>query len=185
MKVILDANVLYPAPLRDMLLSLANNNMFQPKWSTAINEEWVRNLIANRPDIKRENTEKTIRSMNMAFPDANTEHYASTIAELNLPDPNDQHVLAAAISAEAELIVTFNLKDFPPSLLAPRGIEAIHPDDFILGLIEVDKVTAFDAFEKQVARLKNPPLSRDYVLDKLNDCNLPKTAASLRLPITM
>ena len=181
MKVILDANVLYPAPVRDMLLSLANNNMFQPKWSAAINEEWVRNLVANRPDIKRENTENTIRSMNRAFPDANTETYPSTITELNLPDPNDQHVLAAAISAEAELIVTFNLKDFPPSLLAPRGIEAIHPDDFILGLTEEDKITAFDAFEKQVARLKNPPLSREYVLDKLNDCNLPKTAASLRL----
>ena len=60
MKVILDANVLYPAPVRDMLLSLANNKMFQPKWSAAINEEWVRNLVANRPDIKRENTENTI-----------------------------------------------------------------------------------------------------------------------------
>lgn len=154
MKVILDANVLYPAPVRDMLLSLANNNMFQPKWSAAINEEWVRNLVANRPDIKRENTEKTIRSMNLAFPDANTEHYPSTIAELTLPDPNDQHVLAAAIAAEAVLIVTFNLIDFPPSLLAPNGIEAIHPDDFILGLIEEDKVTAFDAFEKQSQGLK-------------------------------
>ena len=185
MKVILDANVLYPAPVRDMLLSLANNNMFQPKWSPAIHEEWVRNLLSNRPDIKRENLENTISSMNTAFPDATTEIHPSTIAALNLPDPNDQHVLAAAISAEAELIVTFNLKDFPPRLLDPRGIEAIHPDDFILGLIEVDKVTAFDAFEKQVARLKNPPLSRDYILDKLNDCNLPKTAASLRLPHTM
>jgi len=185
MKVILDANVLYPAPVRDLLLSLANNKMFQPKWSAAINEEWVRSLVANRPDIKRENTENTIRSMNMAFPDANTETHPSTIEELTLPDPNDQHVLAAAISAEAELIVTFNLKDFPPSLLAPRGIESIHPDDFILGLIEEDRDTAFDAFEKHVARLINPPLSRDYVLDKLNDCNLPKTAASLRLPDKM
>ena len=185
MKVILDANVLYPAPVRDLLLSLANNKMFQPKWSAAINEEWVRSLVANRPDIKRENTENTIRSMNMAFPDANTEPHPSTIEELTLPDPNDQHVLAAAISAEAELIVTFNLKDFPTSILSHRGIEAIHPDDFILGLIEEDMVTAFDAFEKQVARLTNPPLSRDYVLDKLYDCNLPKTAASLRLPDIM
>ena len=109
MKVILDANVLYPAPVRDILLSLANNNMFQPKWSADINKEWVRNLVANRPDIKRENTENTIRSMNMAFPEANTEHYQSIIAELNLPDPKDRHVLAAGIAAEAELMVTFNL----------------------------------------------------------------------------
>jgi len=116
--------------------------MFQPKWLAAINEEWVRSLVENRPDIKRENTEKTIRSLNMAFPDANTDPSPSTIAELTLPDPNDQHVLVAAISAEAELIVTFNLKDFPTSILSHRGIEAIHPDDFILGLIEEDRDTA-------------------------------------------
>lgn len=134
--------MLYPAPVRDLLLSLANNNMFQPKWLAAINEEWVRSLVENRPDIKRENTEKTIRSLNMAFPDANTDPSPSTIAELTLPDPNDQHVLVAAISAEAELIVTFNLKDFPTSILSHRGIEAIHPDDFILGLIEEDRDTA-------------------------------------------
>lgn len=182
MKVMLDANVLYPAPVRDILLSLASNNMFQPKWSATIHEEWVRNLLSNRPDIKRENLENTISSMNAAFQDATTEIHPSTIATLNLPDPNDQHVLAAAITAEAELIATFNVKDFPASILAPFGIEAIHPDDFILGLIAHDKITAFDAFEKQVARLNNPPLSRDYVLNKLHDCHLPKTAATLRFP---
>jgi len=91
-------------------------------------------------------------------------------------------LLAAAIEADAELILTFNLKDFPEDELAKHGIKAIHPDDFLVQLIEKDPDNVLDAFEQQLARLRNPPLTREYVLDKLTGCGLPQTAASLRLP---
>ncbi|MES2330528.1 MAG: PIN domain-containing protein [Bacteroidota bacterium] len=182
MKVLLDANVLYPVPVRDILLSLADRKLFQAKWSADINNEWVRNLLFKRQDIRAEDLARTVDAMNRAFPDANTDQYQHRIAQLSLPDPNDRHVLAAAIEADAELIITFNLKDFPDDILEKHGIEAVHPDNFIEELIQENTDTAFDAFEQQLARLRNPPLSREYVLEKLSQCGLTNTASSLRLP---
>ncbi len=180
MTVLLDANVLYPAPVRDILLSLADKKLFQPKWSADINDEWIRNLLVNREDIKRKDLISTVDAMNKAFPDADTQYYESRMEHLFLPDPDDRHVLAAAIEAGAEGIITFNLKDFPEAALMMHGIEAMHPDDFIEELIGENTDTCFEAFEQQLNRLKNPPLTREYVLDKLLGCGLPKTAASLR-----
>src|SRR5260370_9234777 len=110
---ILDANVLYPAPLRDYLLNLAAIELFKPKWTDAIQDEWIRNLLLKRPDLKRQDLVKTRKAMDNAFPDANTTNYQELVSGLSLPDPDDKHVLAAAIVANAEIIVTSNLKDFP------------------------------------------------------------------------
>lgn len=120
-------------------------------------------------------------AMNKAFEDANTENYQSHISKLSLPDPDDRHVLAAAIQAGARHLVTFNLKDFPKSQLKIYGIEPISPDDFLEQIIDKQPDVAYTAFDRQVSRLKNPPLTRDYVLDKLITCELPKTAAALRI----
>jgi predicted nucleic acid-binding protein len=105
---LLDANVLYPAPLRDYLLHLASLGVFEPMWTAAIQDEWIRNLLDARPDINRVALEATQRAMDIAFPGSNISGYESLINSLSLPDPDDRHVLAAAIKGKAQIIVTNN-----------------------------------------------------------------------------
>jgi predicted nucleic acid-binding protein len=176
---ILDANVLYPAPIRDILLNLADARLFQPKWTKTIQEEWTRNLLANRPDITEQAIARTVKAMNSAFPDAEVTRYASIINDLKLPDPDDRHVLAAAIKAEATHIVTANTKDFPRKYITAYGLQVNHPDDFVKDLIEADFATALLAFETLVSRLKKPPLSRKDVLAMLEKCGLPNSVKLL------
>ena len=95
---LLDANVLYPAPLRDLLVQLALDGLFQARWSAEIDDEWRRNLLAARPELAAQ-TERTQAIMRRALPDALVTGYAAHISGLSLPDPGDRHVLAAAITA--------------------------------------------------------------------------------------
>ena len=127
---VLDANVLYPASLRDLLIQTAFDGLFQARWTIAIEEEWARNLLATRPDLG-ERIGRAQLAMRRALPDALISGYEPLIADLALPDPDDRHVLAAAIAAGADVIVTFNLRDFPAAVLAARGIEALSPDAFL------------------------------------------------------
>lgn len=177
---LLDANVLYPAPLRDFLLHLADVELYRPKWTKEIQEEWVRNLLLKRADLKRANLNKTHEAMNSAFPDANITNYEEIIDNLSLPDNNDRHVLAAAIKVNADVIVTFNVKDFPSVYLKSFGIEVQHPDEFIINLIDVDKQTSIEAFSNQVRSLKNPPESEDEVLSVLAKCGLKNCIKKLK-----
>ena len=178
---ILDANTLYPAPLRDYLLHLAAAGLFKPRWSAEIQEEWIRNLLINRPTLKRYDLEKTRKAMDSAFPDADVEDYQEFISRLILPDPDDRHVLAAAITCNASLIVTNNLKDFPATLLASHSIQAISADEFVLQLIAMNTKTAMLALENQVKLLRNPPLTKEDVLRNLSDCGLQKSVTELKL----
>ncbi len=178
--VILDANVLYPAPLRDYLLSLAELSLFHPKWTDDIQEEWIRNLLLNRTDLKRKDLERARNAMNSAFPDANIVNYQKLITGLSLPDSNDRHVLAAAIKGEAQVIVTVNLKDFPIHMLRGYAIRAQHPDGFISYLIDSDKEGALKALQNQVKRLRNPQLPIDEVLENLERNGLTNSVAKLR-----
>jgi predicted nucleic acid-binding protein len=177
---LLDANVLYPAPLRDYLLHLASLRVFEPMWTATIQEEWIRNLLEARPDIKRAALEATQRAMDIAFPGANITGYEFRIEGLSLPDPNDRHVLAAAIKGEAQVIVTANLKDFPIATLAPFRIQAIHPDEFVSACIDRDRHKAIKALNKQVKALKNPPLPLEKVLNNLESTGLVKSVAKLK-----
>jgi len=174
--VVLDANVLYPAPVRDILLSRARKKLFQPKWTGKINEEWSVNLKKNRPDIDSEAIKNTLYQMNTAFPDAEVSGYESWVDQLELPDEDDRHVLAAAIRGKADILATFNLDDFPVSALQKYDIEPIHPDEFIVNLIDLDEEKVLLAFRKMVARLTYPPLSEADVLKALKKCGLKKTA---------
>ena len=110
---VLDACVLYPAPLRDFLMHLAVLDTFQAKWTEEIHTEWIKNVLKNRPDLRAERLERTRQLMNAHTRDAVVENYENLIESLKLPDENDRHVLAAAINAKADFIVTFNLRDFP------------------------------------------------------------------------
>ncbi len=132
--VLYDACVLYPAPLRDLLMQLALTDTFQASWTDQIHDEWTRNVLADRPDVRAESLARCRRLMDEHVPDCLITGYEFLIPTLTLPDPNDRHVLAAAIHGAAGVIVTFDLGDFPASSLGQFQIEALPPDDFIINL---------------------------------------------------
>ena len=178
--VVYDACVLYPAPLRDLLMQLATADVFRARWTDQIHEEWIRNVLKDRPDLTRKQLEKTRDLMNRHVRDSLVSGYEKLISSLSLPDENDRHVLAAAISCGADSIVTFNLKDFPDSALNPHGIEAIHPDEFIANELDLYQSAVCESVKIVRARLKNPPRSVDEHLATLEKQGLAVTVARLR-----
>ena len=176
---VLDANTLYPAPLRDLLLSLAVDGLYHARWTARIHEEWVRNLARNRPELEVQ-LGALVELMNRSVPDCLVENYEGLIAGLVLPDPDDRHVLAAAIAGHADAIVTFNLKDFPADALDAHQIEAIHPDDFVLNQLELRPYEALAAVKKMRARLNRPPQTAAELIATLERSGLPATATHLR-----
>jgi predicted nucleic acid-binding protein len=176
---VLDACVLYPMPIRDLLLHLANLHLYKPKWTEQIQNEWKRNLLINRPDLQEQQLQRTIQEMNKAFPDAEINNYQTLISSIELPDADDRHVLAAAIRCKADVIVTSNLKDFPNEYLTLFDVEAQHPDHFICNLIDLNPEKAMKAFQNQVAYLRNPPMTALRVLEKLRNTGLQNTTRKL------
>lgn len=124
-----DANVLYPSGLRNFLMHLAVTGIFRAHWSAQVHEEWIGNLLKNRPDLTRAKLERTRHLMDNALPDALVTGYEQLIDSIELPDRNDRHVLAAAIRCGASVIVTVNLRDFPnrlsPNSASKRNIPTI------------------------------------------------------------
>lgn len=177
---ILDACVLYPAPLRDFFMHLGVLDTFRARWTEAIHDEWTRNLLKNRDDLQLEQLERTRELMNAHVRDCVVENYEELIEKLELPDPDDRHVLAAAIHAKADAIVTFNLKDFPNENLAPFGIEAVHPDRFIVALIDENAALVISAATNQQKSLKNPPRTMAELLETLENNGLAETVSRLR-----
>jgi predicted nucleic acid-binding protein len=177
--VLYDACVLYPAPLRDLLMWLALSDLFRAKWTDRIHDEWIRAVLRDRPELKG-NLERTRSMMNMHVRDCLVTGYELLIETLELPDADDRHVLAAAITAHAELIVTKNLDDFPAERLAPYRIEARHPDAFVRSLLEFDEESVLAAVAEHRASLQSPPKPPDEYLDTLLTQELPETVAFLR-----
>lgn len=176
---VFDACVLYPAPLRDFLMWLALSGRFRARWTDLIHDEWVRNLLKNRPELDPANLQRTVACMNAAVPDALVTGHEALIEGLTLPDPDDRHVLAAAIRCGASVIVTFNERDFPEDRLAPFGIEVQHPDEFIDNLFDLDQAAVVAAAQKQRHTLKNPPIDADRYLKILQKQGLIRTAKNL------
>ena len=175
---LLDAKVLYPALLRDLLMQLAFSGLYKARWSAEIDDEWSRNLLAARPDLA-ERIDRTRAVMHRAIPDALVTGHAALIPVLSLPDPNDRHVLAAAITAGADVIVTFNIKDFPPAALAPHGLVAQHPDAFLQALIDEMPSEIQDGVQECVARLTHPRVAAADYVKVLRRLGLAETAAFL------
>jgi predicted nucleic acid-binding protein len=171
--------VLYPAPLRDLLLELAAATLFRAKWSAEIHTEWIENVLAARPELTRDKLERTRTLMDEAVLDCLVEGHMNLVPVLELPDPNDRHVLAAAIHSGADAIVTFNLKDFPPGICAQYNIEVLHPDDFIRFQFDFDNAVVILAATRCRGRLKNPPKSAAEYLETLAQQRLPATVAAL------
>lgn len=178
--VVYDANVFYPAPLRDLLLRLAATGLFRARWSAQIRDEWMLNLQAKRPDLDPEKLQRTATRIESHYHDCLVSGFENLIPCIEgMPDPNDRHVLAAAMKSRAELIVTFNLKDFPTEVLEPYSIEAIHPDDFIVDVLDLDAGACIEAVREMRASLKNPPKTQDEFLATLLKQQLPQTVSWL------
>jgi hypothetical protein len=175
-----DACVLYPAPLRDLLMHLALSDLFRARWTNAIHDEWIRSVLKDRPDLTAQQMERTRALMNAHVRDCLVTNYEDLIPALELPDPDDRHVLAAAIRAGADVIVTYNLTDFPPAAIARYGIEAQHPDDFIMQLLDRDPDIVCAAVRRQRANLKNPTRTVDEMLEAFERQCLAQTVAILR-----
>lgn len=177
--VVYDACVLYPAPLRDLLLRVARTGIVRARWSNAILDECFSNILANRPDLTREKLARTRELMVAAVPDCLVEGFEELIDGLDLPDPDDRHVLAAAVRAGAQTIVTFNLKDFPAALTEKYGVEAQHPDDFVYDLIDLAPAAVLGAVRGQLSALRNPPQTVSQLLDTLRGNGLEQTVTRL------
>jgi len=176
---IYDACILYPSALRDFLIQLAMTDLFKARWTDLIHDEWIRNLLKNRPDLINNRLQKTRQLMNSTVRDCLVEGYEDLIESVKLPDKNDRHVLAAAIHSAADIIVTFNLKDFPIEVLREYKLRAVHPDDFILSLVDLDSLVVCRAAQQHRERLKNPKKSVNEYLLTLSSQGLIKTAQYL------
>ena len=178
--VIYDACVLYPAPLRDLLMRLALTDRFRARWSNAIHGEWIRNLLRQRAELDPAALEKTRVLMNASVRDSVVEGFEHLIAAIELPDPDDRHVVAAAIHSGAETIITFNLKDFPAGALGRYHLAAQHPDDFIVDLFDLHPASVLQALAEQRASLKKPPKTTEEFLDILRKQGLTQTVSILK-----
>jgi len=177
--VVLDACVLFPAPVRDLLLSLAHQGLYHARWTETITDEWIRGVLRNRPDLEESRLRQTAQTMAGAIPDSQISGYARFVDVVELPDPNDRHVIAAAIAGHADAIVTFNLKDFPATSLEPLGIEIQHPDDFVVNQLHLNLTDALKAVKALRMRLIRPPQNPADIIKTITRCGLPQTASLL------
>lgn len=180
-----DANILYPAPVRDLFIRLAQAGLVRARRTDAIHDEWIRNLLKQNPNLSAERLQRTRSLINEAVRDCLVTGYEALIESLVLPDADDRHVLAAAIHGGAEVMLTFNLKDFPADTLAGHNIQAVHPDAFIESLIEDDPLAVCAAVKRQREALKNPPLSAEDLLGILERHGLAQAVAQLRQRIDL
>ena len=173
---VLDACVLIPYPLFDVLLRCADMGMYRPLWSADILDETERNLVKHL-GMKPEKAVKRVGTMHQAFPDATVTGYEGLISAMT-NDPKDRHVLAAAVRANTGLIVTANLKDFAPEHLERYGVTAIHPDEFLLDLLDLSQVAVIHTLHEMLAQNANPPTNVLELVATLNE-TVPKFAAEL------
>jgi hypothetical protein len=178
--VIYDACVLYPAPLRDLLMQLALRLVGQTRFMKNGLKHYCGAINTTEKILER-----TRDLMDASVRDAKVSGYEELCEALVLPDPDDKHVLAAAIKCGANAIVTFNLKDFPSAVLAKYGIEAIHPDEFVYSQIDLAPAVACAAIKRQRESLKNPPKAKEEFLAILQKQQLPLTVSALKTYIEL
>ena len=178
--VIYDACVLFPAPLRDLLMHLALTDLFRARWTHLIHDEWTRSLLRQRPDLKMKDLVRTRSLMDAHVRDCLVSGFEHLIPAIDVPDANDRHVVAAAIHCGADLIVTFNLRHFPNDVLSRFDLAVQHPDDFIVELLDGYADSALAAIANHRRSLRNPAKSFDQYLDTLIRQGLTQTVGLLR-----
>lgn len=171
---LLDTNVIYPVIIRDLLFWFAHYEMYTPKWSNHIFDEWRDVMI--RKGVEPEEADKRVHRANLAFPDAQVVQYESLINNLDLPDEKDRHVLAAAIKTNAHVIVSNNIKHFPKKILKTYGLNIKTADDFLTDIIDLNPDMAIEAFREMVLNKRKPDLNEYEVLARLRNNGLTDTA---------
>ncbi|HYV49360.1 MAG TPA: PIN domain-containing protein [Myxococcaceae bacterium] len=170
--VVYDANVLYPESLRDLLVRMGQTHLVRARWTEQIMNEWSRALVKRRPDLETR-IQGTVRLMNESFRSALVTGYKALIPHLTLPDPDDRHVLAAAIRSGAQAIVTFNLAHFPEQELKPYRLKALHPDELIAGLMGQGLVSIV---QEMASEKQRPPVTPLEVVASLRWAGLRRSA---------
>lgn len=179
---VLDTCVLYPATLRDALLSLAEAGLYRPLWTEDILQE-LHEALVRRPgpgsvQERREQVDRLLMTMRAAFEDAMVTGHDPLVATMT-NDPKDRHVLAAWVRGGAAAIVTFNLSDFPDHATKPLAIEAIHPEEFLLDQLDLDPDRVRAVMREHVGRNRRPPVSIEQLAETLTRSGLPRFAAEL------
>lgn len=177
--VIYDSCVLYPNYLRDLLIRLARTGIVRACWTEEILSEVRNNLRENR-GIDSEKLTRLTDLMTAAVPDCIVTEYEDLEPSVALPDPDDLHVLAAAVQAEAQQIVTANLRDFPKAVLAPFDVEAVSPDRFVLNQIEDRPGVVAQVVVEAAGDCHAPPLTVADLLSIYSRSGLVRSAAALR-----
>lgn len=176
---VLDACVLYPPSLRDLLMRTAASGVYAPRWTEEIHAEWIRNVLDDNPAVTPAQLDRTRRLMNQAIPNSLVSGYEAHISTLNLPDANDRHVAAAAIEAGAAVIVTFNLTDFPTPVLSAYGLRPAHPDNFLSALFDDDSEPFLQAVRAHRASLHSPAKNPNEYIQTLRANGLKELARRL------
>ncbi len=180
--VVLDACTIFPMLPRDVLLTLATHGFFSPKWSPRIRAEWTRNLAARMRERAidadaQKRVDRIAAAMDAAFPDAEVVTELPEPAILEPVHEKDRHVVVTAIAAHADAIITFNMTDFAAAHLKEHlQIEVIHPDDFVMDLVDLNEKRAVAAFRELRARKKNPPWETGELVQRLRDTTLVQTS---------
>jgi hypothetical protein len=165
--VVLDACVLYPPSMRDLLLTLATLDAFEVRWSAEILDELTRNVVADHPDIDPERfVSHTIGAMSRAFPHAAVNVDPALVDRMD-NEPKDRHVAAAAIAAEAQAIVTINVRDFRSTMLDDAAVVVITPGRLVDDLLTEAPEVVITAIEHLAARWVNPARSVQSVVELL------------------
>ncbi|MER7749787.1 PIN domain-containing protein [Streptomyces bacillaris] len=175
-RVVLDTCVLYPNYLRDTLLRLAEAELYEPLWSADILNELTRNVAERIGPLKAKGL---VDAMAGAFPESLVSGYAALLPAM-ANDPKDRHVLAAAIGGNAHAVVTLNLKEFPAEASAPYGIEILHPDEFLLDMLDLAPVEMNAVLRTQLNGYRREPRDLHGLLDRISAGGAPQFTAEFR-----
>ena len=172
-----DTNVLFGFHLNDVILGLAERDLFRPLWSERILDELSKNLAEH--GIPDASVKRRVDAMRRAFPDATVSGFDDLIGTMT-NDPKDRHVLAAGIRANCEVLVTFNLKDFPDESVDAYDIEIVHPDKFLLDQLDLYPGPTVGVLRQLIADYSSPTLEMEDLLVRLADAGVPDFASAVR-----
>ena len=180
MKVLIDANVLFPTVQREMVLGAAEAGFFEPLWSARLLEEWARAAarIGNEAEVQARGD---IALIGARWPKVSVAPRPGLEARLWLPDPADIHVLAAAIAGSADLILTQNAKDFPRNILAEEGLSRADPDGFLYGFWQAQPGVMAEVGSRVLAEARRLSGKDWEMRPLLKKARLPRLAKALGL----
>ena len=165
-RVLLDANVLVDAQVRDLFLRLAEADLIDVRWSAQILDE-TRRALVQRLGLHPASSDRLVELMQRAFPAAAVTGHEYLVDNLDLPDPDDRHVLAAAIHGECDLLVTENTRDFPDKSVEDADLRVITVDDALTSLAEEQREDIKEIVATQIAALRRPPSTVEAFIDRL------------------